>query len=253
MNFSRAYHFFIGVFLIIAPGFLFAQSNCRIFFGDGLSDLPFVNLPVQLLSEKDTQLVYSDSSGIISLHRNVLSIGLQTESGKIKYWQRSASSITAAKNCFNEKCEIIRTISIPDSGLISLYILRENHQDKIPAIDFAKEKKCRVHHRKIIVQDKKEVIKPLVHEQKNDVNKATIQEGLVYKVQILTSGKLLSESDKLFKGYSGVSYYLDNGIYKYTVGEFATLDEAAVKQKEMRDAGFKGAFVVKFVNGERVK
>jgi len=64
---------------------------------------------------------------------------------------------------------------------------------------------------------------------------------------------LLTATDPSFKGEKEVWTYQDNGIYKYTVGNFNTIGEAAQMQELMRQKGFKGAFVVKFVNGVRVK
>jgi hypothetical protein len=77
--------------------------------------------------------------------------------------------------------------------------------------------------------------------------------GIVYKVQITTSGKQLASSDKTFKGVEGVEFYVDGGTYKYTVGTFSNINDAIALQNEMRSKGFNGAFVVKFIDGVRMK
>ncbi|MGB2466740.1 MAG: hypothetical protein ACPH90_01215, partial [Crocinitomicaceae bacterium] len=47
--------------------------------------------------------------------------------------------------------------------------------------------------------------------------------------------------------------YFQNGLYKYCAGNFANDLESAKKYKvKMREIGFKGAFVVAFLDGERI-
>jgi N-acetylmuramoyl-L-alanine amidase len=74
----------------------------------------------------------------------------------------------------------------------------------------------------------------------------------VYKIQILTEKKLLQPNNARFKGVPDVSYYEENGVYKYTYGE--TTDKAE-SQKLLREArqNFAGAFIVTFVDGKRQK
>jgi outer membrane protein OmpA-like peptidoglycan-associated protein len=76
--------------------------------------------------------------------------------------------------------------------------------------------------------------------------------GRWYKVQISTSGKLITCTKENFKGLENVEYYIDNGIYKYTVGKFATKEEAISYRKNVIDL-FPQAFPVILENGVRVK
>ena len=76
--------------------------------------------------------------------------------------------------------------------------------------------------------------------------------GIVFKVQFMTSGKELKKNAREFKGITDYDYYLQKGTYCYTTGSFATAREAANYQKEVRDKGFKDAFVVAFADGERI-
>ena len=46
--------------------------------------------------------------------------------------------------------------------------------------------------------------------------------------------------------------YFQGGLYKYTVGNEKTLDDAVKLQNEVHDKGFKGAFVVAFLNETRI-
>ena len=76
--------------------------------------------------------------------------------------------------------------------------------------------------------------------------------GIVYKVQFMTSGKEVKANAREFKGITDYEYYMQKNTYCYTTGSFATAREAANYQKEVRDKGFKDAFVVAFLNGERI-
>ena len=77
------------------------------------------------------------------------------------------------------------------------------------------------------------------------------QDEIIYKVQILTAGRLLSPKDKRFKGYTNISYYVEKGVYKYTVG--ATSDYPTIlKMYRKASKDFKGAFIIKTINGKRV-
>lgn len=76
--------------------------------------------------------------------------------------------------------------------------------------------------------------------------------GVVYKVQFMTSGNALKENAREFKGITDYEYYLQRGTYCYTTGSFATAPEAVKHQKAVREKGFKDAFVVAFLDGERI-
>ena len=76
--------------------------------------------------------------------------------------------------------------------------------------------------------------------------------GIVYKVQFMTSGKEVKANAREFKGITDYEYYMQKNTYCYTTGSFATAREAANYQKEVREKGFKDAFVVAFLNGERI-
>ena len=77
-------------------------------------------------------------------------------------------------------------------------------------------------------------------------------EGIALKVQVVTSTDPLSSDDSRFLG-KAVWEYQQGGLYKYTVGNTADFEEITKLQSELRDFGFKGAFVVAFKDGERIK
>lgn len=78
----------------------------------------------------------------------------------------------------------------------------------------------------------------------------TVRNGIVFKIQILTSSRILAKDDKRLKGLKGIGYYKEGGIYKYTYG--ASPDYNKVLQTKRRIAAqFKDAFIIAFKNGEK--
>ncbi|MDG1148163.1 MAG: N-acetylmuramoyl-L-alanine amidase [Crocinitomicaceae bacterium] len=75
---------------------------------------------------------------------------------------------------------------------------------------------------------------------------------VVFRVQIETSEKKIPLTSKKFKGYT-VYEYQQNGIFKYTVGGFINDIEAARAYRlRMVGQGYQHAFVVGFLNQERI-
>ncbi len=77
-------------------------------------------------------------------------------------------------------------------------------------------------------------------------------EGVTYRVQFLTSEKELPSGHKNFKGVEGYQCYKQDGIWRYTMGNEATIARAKNIQSELRKKGFKDAFVIAFFNGKRI-
>lgn len=74
----------------------------------------------------------------------------------------------------------------------------------------------------------------------------------VFKIQILTSDRVLPSRSRLFKGLSPVSYYKENGIYKYTYGEGTDYNRILRLKRNKVDSKFKDAFIIAFKNGEKM-
>lgn len=75
----------------------------------------------------------------------------------------------------------------------------------------------------------------------------------IYKIQLLSSAKILPVRSKLFKNLTPVSYYKDKGFYKYTYGNYVSRNEAQkVLNKKVRPL-FKEAFIVAFSNNKRIQ
>ncbi len=88
-------------------------------------------------------------------------------------------------------------------------------------------------------------------EDKNttDISKS---DQVIFRVQIETSEKRVSLTDPKFKGYT-VNEYQQDGLYKYTIGQFPNnFDEANAMKNKLRESGFQHAFVVAFLQNERI-
>ncbi|MEY4350082.1 MAG: hypothetical protein RL078_124 [Bacteroidota bacterium] len=86
-------------------------------------------------------------------------------------------------------------------------------------------------------------------ETKTNLSKDT---GLVFRVQIETSTQVLPKNSSRFKGLE-VFEYQDNTLYKYCTGTFPNdLQGAKNYKNELIEKGFEHAFVVAFLNGERI-
>jgi len=99
--------------------------------------------------------------------------------------------------------------------------------------------------------------KKIVNSTSNESEKVktinpVVKQAVDYRVQFYTSPRQLPLSDSRFKGLDELSYYEHNGVYKYTSGSFATLDEATTHRKVVRSTGFSDAFVVAFNKDSRV-
>ena len=76
-------------------------------------------------------------------------------------------------------------------------------------------------------------------------------DGTFFSVQFSTLNRKLSVNDPVFKGVKDVEVYEYNGAYRYISGRFTTKEAAVKRQNEVRALGYKDAFVIAFVNGER--
>jgi N-acetylmuramoyl-L-alanine amidase len=75
---------------------------------------------------------------------------------------------------------------------------------------------------------------------------------LIYRVQFLISPSAIPKGDKRFKGIKDVREEKEKKTFKYTSGQFNSMEEAAVYQEKLRSKGFKDAFVVAYRNGKRI-
>jgi N-acetylmuramoyl-L-alanine amidase len=110
------------------------------------------------------------------------------------------------------------------------------------------------------VDTMKVVVKPKLDSAKKDSTKdlpvkvtPPAPATVVYRVQIISSDKLLDEKSAQFKGITDTWHYMQNGMLKYTAGSYTSQADAIKRQGELKKQGFDQAFVVAFDNnGKRI-
>jgi len=75
---------------------------------------------------------------------------------------------------------------------------------------------------------------------------------IVFKVQFAASSVKKSVNSADFKGLKDVQTYFNNGLYKYVTGSESTPESAMTLLEKVHGIGFKDAFLVAFLNGERI-
>jgi len=79
------------------------------------------------------------------------------------------------------------------------------------------------------------------------------KEDVVFRVQVLTNPSKLPANSPRFKGQKNVFEYFQGDLYKYALGLFVNDYKSANEYKnELRGDGFESAFVIAFINNERV-
>jgi N-acetylmuramoyl-L-alanine amidase len=92
--------------------------------------------------------------------------------------------------------------------------------------------------------------KPAV-ESKQTPAATGVNKGVILSVQILTHPSALDVNSAQFRGEKARQYVQD-GVYKYVVGELKDFQQASALQTRLRKAGFEGAFLVAFKDGVRI-
>lgn len=74
-----------------------------------------------------------------------------------------------------------------------------------------------------------------------------------YCVQLISSPKAVStRTEPTLRKFSGVEYYRENGMYKYTMPKTSTFAKAQQQLSQAKSKGAKTAFIVAFRNGKKI-
>ena len=115
----------------------------------------------------------------------------------------------------------------------------QNYKNELEGIDDVVED----NNVNIVADDIQDVVEKEDTEMSSDV---------IFRVQIETSESRISTSSTKFKGME-VYEYVQNNLFKYTAGKYINDYESASSFKnKLREEGFSSAFVVAFLNGERI-
>ncbi len=79
-----------------------------------------------------------------------------------------------------------------------------------------------------------------------------VSDTVFFRVQFMSSDKKVEMGSEKFKGMKEIIEYDEGGTYKYTSGNYVLLNPATGLQKEIREKGYRDAFVVAFRAGKRI-
>lgn len=94
--------------------------------------------------------------------------------------------------------------------------------------------------------------KPVDNPVNKPINVNTDPNAISFRVQFAMFSDAKPIDFPIFKGVDDVKMYVHNGAYKYTSGNFATVDEALQYRKVIVAKGFKDAFVIAFKGKDRI-
>ena len=95
--------------------------------------------------------------------------------------------------------------------------------------------------------------KEIIPEKAKTENKNVKGGNVKFKVQFITSSIKKNPNSPEFKGLENIDNYIENGIYKYTIGNEIELNEAKKLLSSIKEKGFKDAFIIAFSDGVRLK
>lgn len=74
----------------------------------------------------------------------------------------------------------------------------------------------------------------------------------VFKVQFLSVSRLLKDDAHELRGVTDFETYEEGGTVRYLKGSVSTINKAKAIQRELRELGFKDAFIVAFYKGKKI-
>ena len=127
---------------------------------------------------------------------------------------------------------------------------KEITKDKIKEKERKKQPKIK---EEIEISKTKEVKDSIVIEKELPKKKKTSNLTLYYMVQLATSPSALKKNEAKWKSVEQLEERNENGTYKYFEKNVTNFKSANDKVITLREAGFEGAFVVRYIGNERQK
>jgi len=84
------------------------------------------------------------------------------------------------------------------------------------------------------------------------INRNGSDHSLSFRIQVATASTDIGTDSPKFKKFNNVNMYRHKGLYKYTVGDENNLNSANKLLLQIKQKGFKDAFIVIFRNDERI-
>lgn len=139
------------------------------------------------------------------------------------------------------------------------YLMSESGQNEIASGIYRAFKEYKFQMEKGNVQadiEKAQLDSLIAAEEKSNTAVSTIEKSdstnIIFGVQFLTSKTVFKNGSAELKGVDEVWLYKDNDFHKYVSGKFEDINKANAHTKAVRASGFTDAFVVAFLNGERI-
>lgn len=138
----------------------------------------------------------------------------------------------------------------------AMFVAFQKYKNELEGVDLMKgvtpTKEYKQPVNEIATTDKTPTTKETKPEVSTTVTSDNFTNKVVFRVQIETSGTKIPLTSSKFADLT-VFEYVQDGLYKYTSGEFINdFSIANAHKNEMREKGYKNAFVVAFYNGERI-
>ena len=152
----------------------------------------------------------------------------------LKKVDQDGKSIYTVGNFRNLKDANLRLESLKNSGF-EAEVIKRDPSGKISSMN----------------EEEQQILAIAANEVDENTKALAKESGIAFRVQ-LGAFKQKPNSAK-YKNIPGLFIIDSNGIYKYMSGSFSSFEEAAKHKVKMVVAGFNGAFVVAYKDGERVK
>ena len=147
------------------------------------------------------------------------------------------------------------------------YLMSENGQNQLASAIYKafKEYKAKFEGGMLIEGDDKQTNETIV--KVNNTNDSVLKNAgidstskqnitskneIYFRVQVAASSVKRSLNAPEFKGLPDIRLYIQNNTYKYTSGNYSSIEEAVNYQHEVQKMGFHDAFIVAFLNENRI-
>lgn len=101
-------------------------------------------------------------------------------------------------------------------------------------------------------QQNSQETKPKQNNTEPTTTPASVEDVVKYRVQFLVAKTKLPENDPTLKGVTNYDTYSQDGTVRYTKGDEKDIERAKQIQAELKEMGFKDAFIVPFYKGNRI-
>lgn len=165
----------------------------------------------------------------------------------------SSSNESEEQSSIKKQPEVIKKDSVKDEKN-KTEIIPTTQKDSEPADKTEKEVTKNDIIKNFKEKNKKDSIDKL---KEKPVNTPTIttnntKNNIVFKVQFASSDKEIADAKAKFPKVTDVTFYKYGEIYKYTSGNYSSMEDASKQQAKLRELGYKDCFVVAFKNNVRI-